>query len=136
MKTSITRRIVIATGVTIALGTISAASLAQQPAAAQRIIDEIRVEAPRMVHSERLPRGRGEQVSLAYQVTFADLDLTRSADVRELEGRISTAANEVCEQLETLFPLGDPPAGDCARRATEAAMSDVRRAVDAAVAGR
>jgi UrcA family protein len=136
MNRQFTHRLAIVTGFTIAMGTIGAAALAQQPGETQRIIDEIRVEAPRMVHTERLPRGRGQQVSLAYQVTFADLDLTRSADVRELESRISTAANEICGQLETLFPLGDPSAGDCARRATEVAMTDVRSAVDAAVASR
>jgi UrcA family protein len=136
MNRQFTYRLAILTGMTIAMGTIGAAALAQQPRETQRIIDEIRVEAPRMVHTEQLPRGRGQQVSLAYQVTFADLDLTRSADVRELESRISTAATEICGQLETLHPLGDPSASDCAHRATEAAMIDVRSAVDAAVASR
>jgi UrcA family protein len=106
--------------------------LAQQSPATGQIVEEIRVEAPRMVKRETLPLGRGTQVSLSYTVNYADLDLRQDAGARDLQSRIETAANEVCAQLERMYPQGYPTKDVCARRATDKAMVDARAAIDAA----
>lgn len=106
---------------------------AQEPAPTQQIIDEIRVTAPRSVEHRNLPFGQGHEVSLSYSVSHADLDLRRSADVRELEKRIEAVADEICTQLAELFPSGDPSKDECTRRAIRNAMADARTAVDALV---
>jgi UrcA family protein len=108
-------------------------AVAQQAPATQKI-EEITVEAPRTVTSERLPQGRGTQVTLAFTVNYADLDLRQTAGVRELEKRIGTAAADVCAQLETMYPAGQPTKDVCARRATDGAMVKAKKAIDAAVA--
>ena len=106
-------------------------TIAQEIPTTQQIIEEIRVEGPRRVTRESLPFGQGEQVSLSYNVSFADLDLRQNSDVREFEKRIETAADEICTQLEELFPLGSPSKRDCARSATDKAMADARTVIDA-----
>ena len=116
------------------LGLLGACVVFAQETPTQQIVDEIRVEAPRMVASERLPAGRGQQVALAYNVSFADLDLRQTAAVHELENRIATAANEICAQLEAMYPVGTPSKEVCARRATDEAMADARAVIDAVVA--
>jgi UrcA family protein len=110
------------------------AAIAQEIPATQQIIEEIKVEAPRRVTREQLPFGQGEQVSLSYDVSYADLDLRQTAGVRELEKRIETAAEEICTQLEALFPLGNPSKKECARHATDNAMADARTVIDALAA--
>jgi UrcA family protein len=85
-----------------------------------------------MVKRERLPLGRGQQVTLSYTVTYGDLDLRQTTGVRELENRIGAAANEICAQLEELYPVGEPTKEVCARRAIDRAMADAKPAIDAA----
>ena len=115
---------------TALLGSLGAWAVAAQESATQQIEDEIRVEGPRQVKHERLPFGQGEEVSLSYDVSFADLDLRDSADVRELEKRIGTAAKEICAQLEEMFPSGFPAKDDCTIRAVDKAMADARAVID------
>ena len=112
------------------LGCLGAWAAAAQESPTQQIEDEIRVEGPRRVKHERLPFGQGEEVSMSYDVRYTDLDLRESADVRELEKRIGTAAKEICAQLEELFPSGSPAKDDCALRAVDKAMADARAVIE------
>ena len=114
---------------TALLGSLGVWAAAAQESPTQQIEDEIRVEGPRRIKHERLPFGQGEEVSLSYDVSFADLDLRDSADVRELEKRIGTAAKEICAQLEEMFPSGTPEKDDCAIRAVDKAMADARAVI-------
>ncbi|HEY7672455.1 MAG TPA: UrcA family protein [Gammaproteobacteria bacterium] len=107
---------------------------AQEVPAEQQIIDEIRVTAPRAVKHKQLPFGQGHEVTLSYAVSYTDLDLRERAGVRELEKRIETAADEICTQLEELFPRGDPSKGECTRRAITIAMADARTVIEALTA--
>jgi UrcA family protein len=116
--------------VTALLGCLGAWAVAAQESSTEQITDEIRVEGPRRIKHERLPFGQGEEVSLSYDVSYADLDLREAADVRELEKRIGTAASEICAQLEELFPSGDPGEDECVDRAVIAAMADARAVID------
>jgi len=112
----------------------ASAVIAQEVPTTEQLVEEIRVVAPRNVTRERLPFGQGEQVSLSYKVSHADLDLRQNADVRELEKRIETVANEICARLEEMFARGDPSQEECAERAIEKAMADARAVVDALTA--
>lgn len=62
-------------------------------------------------------------------VNVADLDLTRSADMLELENRIETAATEICEELAREYPFGQPRTSVCISRAVDDAMSTAREIV-------
>jgi UrcA family protein len=104
---------------------------AQDVSVTQEIIDEIKVTAPRAVEHRNLPFGQGHEVSLSYKVSHRDLDLSQRADVRELEKRIETVADEICTQLQELFPRGDPSKEECTRRAITVAMADARTVIEA-----
>jgi UrcA family protein len=127
-----TRSIVIASGLLGLWGALGAK--AQDVPVTQRIIDEIKVTAPRSVEHRNLPFGQGHEVSLSYKVSHTDLDLSQRADVRELEKRIETVADEICTQLQALFPRGDPSKEECTRRAISMAMADARVVIDALAA--
>jgi UrcA family protein len=107
---------------------------AQEVPVTQEIVDEIKVTAPRNVKHRNLPFGQGHEVSLSYKVSHTDLDLSQRADVRELEKRIETVADEICTQLQELFPRGDPSKEECTRRAVTMAMADARTVIDALTA--
>jgi UrcA family protein len=94
-------------------------------------IEEIEIVAPRTVRATR-PFGRGEQVSMSARVVVRDLDLSQTGDVQQLEDRISDAAHDICEQLATMYPMGDPEPDVCARQAINQAMAQARPAIDAA----
>jgi UrcA family protein len=113
---------------------VAAGAAAQDVTVTQELIDEIKVTAPRKVEHRNLPFGQGHEVSLSYDVNHADLDLSERGDVRELERRIETVADEICTQLEELFPSGDPSKEDCTRRAITMAMADAQKVIDALTA--
>jgi UrcA family protein len=126
------RSIVLVSGFLGLCGASSAT--AQEVPVTQQIIDEIKVTAPGNVEHRNLPFGQGHEVSLSYEVSHADLDLTQRGDVRELEQRIETVADEICTQLQELFPRGDPSKEECTRRAISLAMADAQKVIDALTA--
>ena len=98
-------------------------AIAQQ---ATEEMEEIVVEAP----IERREIGRTALVSkteiiqLRRRVSYADLDLSKYADVNEFKTRIKTTAKESCEKLDDMFPLIE-----------SWAMVEIRSCTDKAVAG-
>jgi len=79
-------------------------AIAQQAA---EEIEEIVVEAPVNRHQVGGPAilgARIEVIELNQRVSYADLDLSKQADVSELETRIKITAKESCEQLSDMFP--------------------------------
>lgn len=126
------RSIVVVSGVLCFWGALRV--YAQDVPVTQQIIDEIKVTAPRSVEHRNLPFGQGHEVSLSYKVSHTDLDLRQRADVRELEKRIETVADEICAQLQELFPRGDPSQEECTRRAVSMAMADARTVIEALTA--
>lgn len=104
------------------------------PASAQqqtRVLEQVTVVAPRLVrHTERTPTGAAnELVSLTRRVSIGDLDLTKYADVMELEKRINETAEEACDYLAEMFPLASPDTPDCVRRAVDGAMAQAHEAI-------
>jgi UrcA family protein len=47
---------------------------------------------------------RGERITLSRHVDYSDLDLTAASDADELRLRIGDAAQDVCRQLQMLYP--------------------------------
>jgi UrcA family protein len=99
-------------------------------------LEEIVVVAPRAVTRTVVGRtstgGKVEEISLTRHVPFADLDLSRHADVMELEKRVADVAKESCEQLAKLYPLSPPDAPDCVKAAQAGAKDQMDKAVAAA----
>jgi len=119
------RLVLLAIGIAIAGG----------PVVAQEV-SEITVVAPRPVTRVVGRTSSGvpvELVTLTRHVSYADLDLAKSADAAALEARVNDTAKEACKQLDTLYPLrsSDP---ECFKKAVDGAMVQVKAAVAAAIA--
>ena len=90
----------------------SNAALAQ-PAGASALAEsqEITIIAPEVV--KKPGTGPFEVISTTEAVEFADLDLTKSADIDTLKKRIRDAARDACRRLDQSAPLGrtysEPP---------------------------
>lgn len=121
------RRIIsrVAVGALVAGALIGAASGAEQ-------LKEITVQAARAVET---PAGQTESripivnASLAFAISYADLDLSLPSGQRTLEKRVNDAALKACEQLRTLYPVTAKPApsdAECAKSAAEKAMTTVK----------
>lgn len=123
------RKFAFATVVGVALGAILGSGAFAQQAA------EVTVEASRIV-SERVGRSPTgapiSALSLAYTVSYADLDLSTKAGVDTLEDRVSDAAKEACREISRLYPTATPSDSECVQRAVKGAMSKVKVAADAA----
>ena len=110
---------------------LSAPTMAQGPTKSTEL-DAITVQAPRIVHKEVRREGGSvipKEVTLiqkSVDVSYVDLDLMRSADRYELEDRIASVANGICNELARDFPDGEPEAAACARRAFKDAMAQLR----------
>ncbi len=93
--------------------------------AKEKEITEITVMAPRITRKQRMPYGETIIAEKNARVNFEDLDITRTADFRELEDRVRKAAERICNQLEDELPFGEPSTPVCINRAVEDAMSQV-----------
>ena len=122
-----------------AIGTLSAAlvialstagtAIAQTPTE-PKSLDTITVVAPRIIYTIRREGSAVPQkIEVAEKtalVSYADLDLMRTADMYTLESRVDEAAARVCGELAQQFPEGEPSTAVCARRAADDAMAHVR----------
>jgi UrcA family protein len=85
-------------------GLITAANLA----VAEQITEEIIVRAPAQRVIDVTPVGSSvkiENVEIDQFVSIADLDLSTSADVEELDMRIEAVAKESCQKLDDMYPF-------------------------------
>ena len=108
-------------------------AIAQQ---ATEAVEEITVKAP-VVHRnfERGPavnRVGTEIIEVRARVSYADLDLSKYADVTELKTRIETIAKDSCEKLSDMFPM-DKKMREIRRCANES-VADTEEQVQAAIA--
>jgi len=116
--------------------------LKTDPVIAQQVDEEIEevvvIEAPIVRrHAERTAASgmRTEIIELRRRVSYADLDLSKHADVIELEKRIETTAKEACEKLDEMFPIPPSDIADirrCTRKAIEGTEEEVQAAIAAA----
>jgi len=109
------------------------------PAIAQQVaeeMEEIVVEAPivrRQVGRSTIG-AKIEVIELRRRLSFADLDLSKNADVTELKTRIETTAKESCEKLDDMFPLAEPSGVQGIRSCTDKAVAGTVEQVQAAIA--
>ena len=118
-------------GALAGLAAASNCAIAQEQQLAQ-----ITVTAPREVHKVVGKSTAGvpiESISLSYDVTFSDLDLTKPAGVSELDRRIDTMAKAACTDLDKLYPR-KPSDQHCVARAIASAADQKKQAIAAAVA--
>ena len=98
-------------------------------------VEEIIVEAPimRRVVGRTAPGAKIEVIELRRRVSYADLDLTKYADVNELKARIETAAQDSCEKLDEMYPLMKPAGRQEIRRCTSEAIERSEEELQAAI---
>ena len=94
-------------------------------------VDTITVVAPRITYQVKRVGDSAipKEVTVAKKsalVAFNDLDLTRTADLYQLEDRVGKAAVQVCGELAQEFPEGTPSTETCTRRAIDDAMARVQ----------
>jgi UrcA family protein len=107
---------------------------------AKKEVEEIIVQAPmgverKSLHSAADPTVKVEMVELTRKVYIGDLDLSKHADVKELESRIELMAQDSCKKLSSMFPLGENRGRDarrCVDRAIKSAMAEKEAAITAA----
>jgi UrcA family protein len=112
-----------------ALGIAGAPAIAEQAG-----IQEVTViaERPTTTVVGRTSSGAAiELLELRHRVSFADLNLATHAGATDLEKRVSNAAKSACDELDKLYPL-EAKEANCAKKAADAAMSQVHAAVAAA----
>jgi UrcA family protein len=114
---------------------LSAGQVTAQADEQAAMVDTITVVAPR-ISQERQHHGVSTVVVMKRDafVSFADLDLSRVADLEKLESRVDAAARRLCEELAEMSPFGEPNMALCIRRAVNAARSQVREATQQAIA--
>ncbi len=126
------------------LASTLAVAQVQDPQATEQ--PQIIVHAKRPVQIEtrdlgrRAPDGAPVQlVTLKRTVSYADLDLTSTKGAEKLRDRVRAAATASCQQLETLYPVGDSTVPgetqtnqDCIRNAIDSAMPGADAAIAAA----
>jgi UrcA family protein len=117
----------------IALATVSAAAFAQQADQTPNV----EIEAGKVQQTEVRVDYTGmpvEQLQVDRQVSYADLDLTTPSGAAELNRRITEAAKEDCEQLDTADPidLSYTDGASCVKAATDGALKQVKAAIVAA----
>ena len=79
--------------------------------------------------------GEVEVIELTRRVSYADLDLSKQADVTVLETRIETAAKDSCEKLSEMFPLSPSDNAEirrCINKASDGTEEQVQAAIAAA----
>jgi UrcA family protein len=111
----------------VALGLFAVALIGSIAAAQQ--VQEVTVQASRIVEKQAGHTSSGVpivDVSLAYGVSYAGLDLVSHDGVMELERRVNAAARQACKQLSRYYPhVGAPNDAECAKRAADKAMIKV-----------
>ncbi len=119
----------------VAAGLLAAVGLGGFAVAQQ--IQEVTVQASRVVEQKQVgqtPSGIPIiDMSLAYGVSYADLDLVSHDGVVKLERRVNDAAQKACKELSRQFPLVTTPTdAECAKAASEKAMVKVHELAAAA----
>ena len=109
------------------------------PAVAQPagdVVEEVLVEAPIAVHQGKRGGAAGariEIIELKRRVSYSDLDLSKYADVIELEARVEFISKESCEKLSNMFPHDSATEKfRCIKEAINSANGQVQAAIAAA----
>jgi UrcA family protein len=103
--------------------------MAQNPA-------EVKVEATRVLSKETNSRGPTNfpmtDLSLAYGVSLAGLNLATKSGADEAEKRVNAAAAAACKEIGRQYPEATSSENQCVREAAKKAMAKVNELVLAA----
>jgi UrcA family protein len=110
---------------------VLASSLVPAGFAAAQTLPEITVDVMRAVKADPTNVTSPIDVTLTGHVSYADLDLTKSADVATLEKRINDEANVLCERIAKDYPNSTPATADCAKKAAAKALVKAKNVVAA-----
>ena len=120
--------------VILVVGAIVGVAMTSGSALAQAT-EEITVTAPRMIEQSAGHGPTGiplKEISLSYELSYADLDLTKAAGVSELDRRIDTMAKEACRALDKLDVLKIKDSF-CVTKAINSAADQRKHAIAAAI---
>jgi UrcA family protein len=88
--------------------------------------EEVTVQGTRAVSAKTVGRTASGvpivDVSLAYGVSTAGLDLASHVGATELEKRVHDAAMAACKEISKQYPDATPSEADCAKAAADKAM--------------
>ena len=120
--------------VILSVAALVGGAMVSESAIAQKDVEVIIVTAPREVHKVVGRSASGvpiEEISISYEVGIADLDLTTSSGLAELETRIGNAAKLACWALDEVTPL-IPTDPSCVTKAIAGAAEQKKQAIAAA----
>ena len=120
----------------LAMIAAAAATLAGANAYSQAM-EVVTVEAMREIVVGRTARGATiRELSIRSRVSYADLDLTKPADVTTLEQRVKDTAKSTCREIKVDVPAEGSSVESCEKAAIEDAMQQIAKAVEAAKAAK
>ena len=113
----------------VAIALAGVLSLSPSVQAQNSASDTIIITAPRIV--ARTPLGATiEQITVARFVSYDGLNLRTDGDVAELNKRVASAAHEMCQELDSKYPIGEPDTQLCAKDS----IANSQAQIDAAIA--
>lgn len=96
-------------------------------------MEVVTVEAMREIVVGRTARGATiRELSIRSRVSYADLDLTKPADVTTLEKRVKETAQSTCREIKVDVPAEGSSVESCEKAAIDDAMQQIAKAVEAA----
>jgi UrcA family protein len=122
-------RTITALAAIVAVGAIGTATAADQK------VEQVRVEASKIVSTKAGSTYSGipvRNISLSYEVSLDDLDLTTSAGLIAAEKRVNNAAAAACKEINKQEPLTAPADDSCAKTAANKAIVQLHVAIAAA----
>ena len=104
-------------------------------AVADKRPEQVTVEAARILTTEAGQTYAGipvKKLSLSYEVSLDDLDLSSSAGVAAAEKRVNNAAQAACKEIGHDSPFSQPSQEACAKAAADRAIAKVHALAAAA----
>jgi len=99
-------------------------------AAAEKTLENVRVETSRIVVAET-GRDHGvpsKSVTLSYEVSIEDLDITTPTGMAAAEKRIQNAATAACEEIGEKYPEATPDVPRCVMAAVRKPLNQLHAA--------
>lgn len=72
-----------------------------------------------------------KELSIRSRVSYADLDLTKPADVATLEKRVKDIATSTCKEIKVYVPAEGSTVDKCIEQAIDGATAQIQKAIEA-----
>jgi UrcA family protein len=113
-----------------------------QGGAAPQAMEQVMITSPLVIKRDAVNAARAqglrnpELVSISRPVSYSDLDMSKPADVAQLQTRARNTVRDVCQELGQLYPRTGGQFiytnTDCVKKATDEAMDTIKQIADAA----